>query len=287
MTNNDIILQRIDKTDAILLFTANYVYKIFTTNIVDRSVLNDLLRLDSLANEIPVFQKILPASETPFMKEGIDPNHDVLVMRRLNDENSLFNAVKSGIFKSTNLFDLATFVHRFHLKSPTISTQENYLLERLQTDLVLVKDKVTAVPVIQEFYSKTLELLEKQRGILLSRKVIEGHGDLNLEHLYLDGDSYCFIDFSHKRKYRVDDASRDVSGLSLHFVESGFTDLARGFLNNYSTISTDKNLPNIAILQMRKKLLLKYFIYSGGYAPEHTETKQLENITETIRNWDL
>src|SRR3989339_532043 len=291
MTSDDVIIKKTDKTDAVLLFSDTAVYKIFTTKIVDKGVLDDLIRLDKLSNRHPVCTGITAIADTPFIKEDVDSNSLVIVMRRLPDDGCLLKLISQDAFGSDGVKRLASFIYEFHTKTLVIDAKKSYLWDRLQSDLDMVKPLMGASPIVYRFYLDTLSLLEANKSQVLERpklhRIVEGHGDLNLGHLYLEDETFCFIDFSHKRKYRIDDVSRDLGGVALSMIENDRYDFACELIKEYAAISADEALQSITALQMRKKLLLNYYIYSGGYSPEHCARESVEKIISTITNWKL
>lgn len=281
--------KHIKKTDAELIFTKDCVYKIFTTNIVDDQVLDDLFRLDKLANTKPLFLGKTDLEHSPFNAMNVEGNPTVMIMRLLNDIDSLSTRAQYNKITEDILESLAKTLYTFHQK--TIFNLENdptYFADRLSKDLKLVSDVVSKEPSINNIFQKVLDIVEQNKDKIDKRSkehsVVEGHGDLNLDHIYLEGNDFCFIDFSHKKKYRVDDPTRDLAGIVLHLLELNKKGLVKPFVDFYKAKYSDEDFDLMLKLQLGKKFLVKYFIYFGGFAPEHREDDQLELCLNTAND---
>ncbi len=273
--------KHIKKTDAELIFTRDCVYKIFTTDIVTKEVIEDLFRLDKLANRRPLFLEKTDVQHSPFSESHIVGNPPVIVMRLVDDINALSTLAKHSKLDVSRMESLANTLYSFHDRTKFLMTDNpTYFADRLDKDLSLVADIAQKDTSIARVYQKLIEIAEKHRGAINSRTkispVVEGHGDLNLDHIYLEGHDFCFIDFSHKKKYRLDDPSRDLAGVVLHLLELKNGNLVQPFIDSYKSHREDENFDLMLKLQLGKKFLVKYFIYYGGFAPEHREDDQIE-----------
>ncbi|NQS89444.1 hypothetical protein HQ584_06620 [Patescibacteria group bacterium] len=284
----------IKKTDAELIFDNDLVYKIFTTDIVDQQVLDDLLRLDKLANKNPHFLGIKDVFETPFNETGIPKNSKVLVMRYLRNENSLTKLADGEKLSEENMKELGSILFNFHQESDIndVTLAQNYLISRFNKDLSLVEAVVQKDAKILGIHRHLRKLLEENKQLLKHRIIdnllVEGHGDLNLDHIYLEDGVFCFIDFSHKKKYRTDCPTRDLAGIVLHLIEKNIMNLAKPMIDTYTELSNDENIQVLTKMQVAKKFLVKFFIYSGGFAPEHYEQNQVNlclNSVERVKEY--
>ncbi len=281
-------MRKVVKTDAELIFDTDKVYKRFTTSSVDTNVLNDLIRLDKQANPIPHFLGILPYLDTPFCSEALPDDTQILVMAYLPEQYFLTKITERGELTDTILQKMAHALYSFHSKMTIVSESfgGNYLLNRFTKDRELVADKVILNADVASYHKGFTKTLDSSVEIIQKRyqnnRLVEGHGDLNLDHIHLQKDTLTFIDFSHNTKYRFDDVSRDIAGIYLHFIELGKKDFATAFLSEYRKLSNDADLNLMVNLQVAKKVLVKYFIYIGGFDPKHYDEKMLQSVINTI-----
>lgn len=281
-------MKKIIKTDAELIFDTNKVYKRFTTQLVGSTVLNDLIRLDKLANVHPHFMGVLPYRETPFCTEELPDATQILVMEYLPEQYFLTKITERNELTEDILQKMANTLYEFHIRVQLNSEAlgRDYLLNRFLKDKDLILAKVKLNATAEEYYKNFIRLIdinsETIRNRLQNKRIVEGHGDLNLDHIHFHNGIFTFIDFSHNTKYRFDDSSRDVAGIYLHLVELGRKDFATTFLNKYCTLSKDTDLKIMVNLQVAKKILVKYFVYAGGFDPKHYDKKLLQSVISTI-----
>ncbi len=80
---------------------------------------------------------------------------------------------------------------------------------------------------------------------LLSRRakdgfVIDGHGDLRLEHIYMDGDSFGLIDcIEFNRRFRFNDVVSEMAFLCMEADQLGETAFADGLLGGFLSVYND------------------------------------------------
>lgn len=92
-----------------------------------------------------------------------------------------------------------------------------------------------------------LAMLEQVEPVLATRKaagrVIDGHGDFRLEHVYLEGDRVTVLDaIEFDRDFRVADVCADVAFMVMDLDSRGRTDLGETFLAAYAHESGDHDI---------------------------------------------
>lgn len=104
---------------------------------------------------------------------------------------------------------------------------------------------------------QTLKFLEENSELFDRRVkegfVIDGHGDLRLEHIFMHGDDFGLIDcIEFNQRFRFNDAVSEAAFLSMELDYMGKTDLADGILSGFFKIYDDEE---------SKKLLNFYRCY--------------------------
>jgi len=101
---------------------------------------------------------------------------------------------------------------------------------------------------IQDMIRRPLEKFLDEFKTLFARRIkkgrlVQGHGALLPEHIYVRGKEVCFFspEGIHK-KYAVLDAANDVATLSVELVRSGESELNEIFLKRYLSASRDRDL---------------------------------------------
>lgn len=288
MNKSTPIKKEIYKTDANLIFADDKVYKLFTTETVTMAVLEDLVRLDKLANSKPHYLEISPIGHTPFSTGNYPQNSLVIVMKYLPEDFFLSKLLNQEKLSKEIIELLAMRLFNFHQKN--IQTDEsfngNYLFDRFFKDANLLTEKAKENKKVERFHEKFCFDLDLNKALLLerfsNRKIIEGHGDLYLDHVHFENDDITFIDFSHNTKYRFDDVSRDIAGIYLQFIELGDAGLANYFVTYYAKLSKDSNLTAMVSLQVAKMVLVKYYVSSGGFDKKHIDINALNKNISTV-----
>ena len=276
------ILKRITKDDVDIVFTKDKVYKLILDGKVTKDDLTDIPLLDSLANIKPIISGIKTSKEF----EDFWPNTPitpVMVMRKLNEDDCLIQTNDlEQIIKP-----LGIYLNNFHSKCPTDNKQPNdYLYSRMKEDIV----RIRTLSHMHENIVSILETIDKElnsfRDFIIERAnkgyIKQIHGDVNLEHLFKEGDNFCLIDFYLRKKYRTDDPTRDIATLFIDLYQHGFKELGNLLLSAYTS---DELIRKLVILQVAKRLLMKYFVYSGGYNVVHYDKDKLTNSVSMLNTF--
>ena len=120
--------------------------------------------------------------------------------------------------------------------------RENFEQTRDVLDAYLSPDQADEVEAWQlDFLARKKELLETRQS---GGRVRDGHGDLRLEHVYLDADERVTvidcIEFS--QRLRFGDVAADIAFLAMDLTWYGRVDLAERFLAAYARESGDYDL---------------------------------------------
>jgi aminoglycoside phosphotransferase family enzyme/predicted kinase len=179
------------------------------------------------------------------------PGEPVVVMRRLDDTDQLGtrleardSAVREGIR------DTARSVAVFHADCDVDTSsaspgcwekvREGWIREN--ADLERLGGAVAGRETRQQLLELGLFFLDGRRDLfderLNSGQVVEGHGDLRCEHIYLTTEGIRIIDcVEFDRSLRIADVLADVAFLAMDLERLGFARHAAAFLDHYREFS--------------------------------------------------
>ncbi len=216
-------------------------------------VLNARLSPDVYRGIVPIVSG--PGGTLAIGAEG--PGVDWAVrMRRLRDEDRADVRLAEGRLDARDVDVLAPLVASFHERcrvdaavasrwaSPQAverNVRENFDQTRaFGADLVPPEVAAEAEQRQLAFVREHAELL---RARLDGGRVRDGHGDLRLEHIYLEPDGVRIIDcIEFDPRYRVSDAAADVAFLAMDLAAHGRADLAERWLGRYARAADDYDL---------------------------------------------
>jgi aminoglycoside phosphotransferase family enzyme len=214
--------------------------------------------------------------------EGV-PVEWLVEMRRLHRVRMLSHAVASKDVHVHEVTPAASLLADFFARaSPEPLTPAEYV-QQLRADLATHLDALIRHPLpagderlARGVSTALLEFLEEQSGVAGERardgRIIEGHGDLRPEHIYL-GPPPAVIDcIEFSRRFRVQDPADELAFLTLELERQGDAAVARVFLDAYETRTRDR--PPDGLLHfyaagrglLRAKLAIEH-LEDGGVEP--------------------
>jgi uncharacterized protein len=184
-------------------------------------------------------------------------------MRRLSDSDRADLRLRAGSLGDADVDRLAAAIARFHEEARrddevarygtveviAANVAENFAQTEHTIGAFLTAAELAAVRDYQE------GMLHDQRARFERRisggRIVEGHGDLRLEHVYLDGPAHdrklrvidC-IEFNER--FRHGDVAADVAFLAMDLASQGRADLAERFLASYAREANDYDLYPLA-----------------------------------------
>jgi aminoglycoside phosphotransferase family enzyme/predicted kinase len=177
-------------------------------------------------------------------------------MRRLDDKDRADVRLAEGRLSREHLERLAQVLARFHREAPSTAemaefgrvdcirrnVQENFAqTHQLLSDLVSEAQQREVEAAQLGFLEQRRELFEQR---IRSGRIRDGHGDLRLEHVYIDGAGEpTIIDcIEFNERFRFGDVCADVAFLSMDLAFQGRVDLKERFLASYAEESEDHDL---------------------------------------------
>jgi len=206
-----------------------------------------------------VYLGVVPVSQTAG-RLHLGPGEEVVDwavhMRRLPHEHRTDVLVGQGTLDADHIDRIATHIVAFHngegpLTEPSlVEDLERHVVDNLRDLETMTEDSPQHVFTRDEL----VELEQGQRGFLSHHADVlenrlaqgryrDGHGDLRLEHVYLDVDDAAAIHVidcvEFAREYRAGDVCSDVAFLAMELQEQDRHDLAERLLAVYARDSND------------------------------------------------
>lgn len=176
-------------------------------------------------------------------------------MRRLSDADRADSRLAAGTLDASDLDRVAAHVARFHEEARcdehtsrfgghdtiAFNVRENFEQTRESRAALLTHEEAEAIERAQ------LRFLEQNAARFGERvrrgRVRDGHGDLRLEHVYLEGDRITIIDcIEFNERFRYADVCADLAFLSMDLAWRGRVDLAERLLATYARETSDFEL---------------------------------------------
>jgi aminoglycoside phosphotransferase family enzyme/predicted kinase len=177
-------------------------------------------------------------------------------MRRLDDSDRADLRLAEGRLSHEQLERLARALARFHRAAP--SNTEIGAFGRVECIRRNVQENFAqAHPLLSELVSESqqreveaaqLGFLERHHALFEQRiqggRIRDGHGDLRLEHVYIDaaGEPTIIDCIEFNERFRFADVCADVAFLSMDLAFQGRVDLKERFLAAYAEESADHDL---------------------------------------------
>jgi len=170
-------------------------------------------------------------------------------MKRVKDELFMINKLNS--LKEEDIKNVAKKIAYFHSQSKKMydfdvynqmkfNTDENFEQTKEfigktieQEDYEFIKDKVNS------FYEKHKDLFYKRQK---EGYVIDGHGDIRLEHVVIDKDNICIMDaIEFNDRFRIQDQINDMCFLSMELDLKGYRDFSKIYEDTYKSATKDED----------------------------------------------
>ncbi|MGE0786033.1 MAG: AAA family ATPase [Sandaracinaceae bacterium] len=205
-----------------------------------------------------VYHGVVPVIETPdgYRLGGDGAPVDWAVhMRRLRDEDRADVRLARGALSIADVDRIAARIAEFHAVCRSDETtapfggvdvvgrnvRENFAQTRETLDGLLTHEEAEEIERTQlDFLASRAELLARRMD---QGRVRDGHGDLRLEHVYLEGEAITVLDcIEFNERFRYGDVCADLAFLAMDLAWHGRVDLAERALATYARESNDFEL---------------------------------------------
>lgn len=172
-----------------------------------------------------------------------------VVMRRLGDEENLLSRTLAGQITPADMRRIARRIGDFHAaaeRGPEITARHRFR-ENMEDCLQTVRNSGRLDPRLD---SKIKRVLDQAAPALRMRerknRIVDGHGDIRLDHVYLHGEQVDVIDCTEfNASFRSIDPLEDAAFLSMALAVEGHTDLATAFTMEYFSWTADCAFPGL------------------------------------------
>lgn len=176
-------------------------------------------------------------------------------MLRLDDNARASELLSRGALSAHTIDALAAHLAAFHARCRSDDTtrahgapgalrahvEQNFAQTRGEAERLLGADAAREVEAWQlAFLADRASTIEERAA---AGRCVEGHGDLRLEHVYVDGDAFTVLDcVEFSEALRCGDVASDVAFLSMDLAARGRVDLAERLLARYAREADDFDL---------------------------------------------
>lgn len=201
----------------------------------------------------------------------------LVVMQRLRDERSLQSQLSRGVVQAREVDLAAERLSDFYLdaepeRAPPTDKLKDELAQQAEELAELLP---TLSPLVHALWERVQDWLAQNHAVLGQRKVIEAHGDLRPQHIYL-GQTPLFIDrLEFSRRLRLLDPVEELAFLALECERQGGAWVGERFLEIYRRRSGDNPPAGLVGFYKARRALLWALLsarhLSRGGGPQWTQ----------------
>lgn len=190
----------------------------------------------------------------------------LVIMERLDDDRTLESALGAGRASGRQLRPVVELLHEGYrcLPSPRVVPFDyvNGLWRQAADDARQLQRQAFALDSswIAGILRDLLSYIARHAGVLAARArggwLVEGHGDLRPEHIYLDGTIRIVDCLEFNRAMRVLDPVDELATLALHCERLGAGWVRESLLDHYAGLTGDEPPPALVSCHMARRGLL-------------------------------
>lgn len=298
---------------SVVFLTDEYVYKLkkpIKNHVVDFSSLRN--RYKNCCEEVRLNQRLAPNIYIGIIPLTLNQTHKLelngkgivldwmVQMKRLPSNKMLNNVVPNNRSEEINVKRCIQLLCNFYKCLPPAIIDPHIYIIKLKDDIktisynlqaavsLLSKDKVGQLTaVISDFIDNHASMFNER---VFSGRIIEGHGDLRPEHIYL-GNPPAIIDcLEFSRSLRILDIAEELSFLAMECEIIGNRRIGEIVFKTYYTETSDK-IPAalIRFYKLKKAILRTYLsirhITEGQYKNEAKWLKKAQNYLDLAEKY--
>lgn len=220
-------------------------------------------RRESCATEVAINQALAPGAylqTLPVMRTengtlALGGKGDVrewlVVMRRLDSRFALDRLVEKGAVTQHDLDRLCDRLAKFYRNQTPIDLSPDWMMahwrDRVELDAASLADPLFALPaeLVEPPIAELRRFLERDAELIKARlsagRIIDGHGDLKPEHVFLGPDEVLFIDrLEFDERLRWCDPFDEISFLGMECSRLGMPDILPGLIDRLAARLDDR-----------------------------------------------
>lgn len=219
-------------------------------------------------------------------------------MKLLKEESFLIEKVKRGELQARDLDRTADKLKSFYLQQQPdekvrvwgtvdklrVSTDENFeQTEKYIGDTIAPADHQLIQYFTNQFYRLHASLLEKR---LEQNRIVDGHGDLHLEHIHVTPGRVCIYDcIEFNDRFRYLDVANDVGFLAMDLDSQGEVKLSRRFIDRMAQVLNDAGLKRIIDFYKCYRAFVRGKVESMRYSEEEVPQEEREAAADNARHY--
>ena len=221
-------------------------------------------------------------------------------MRRVPDADRADNLLREGTLSLARLDEIARRLADFHTQAArdahiahfgapeqiAQNVSENFVQTRSTVERFLSKREAGELENWQRNYLRDHAKLFRER--LEGGYVRDGHGDLRLEHVYVEANGITILDcIEFSDRFRYADVCADVAFLSMDLEASGRVDLAELLLARYARYANDFDLYGLVDFYESYRAFVRAKVASFTAADETVDYPTRERAWQQARHYAL
>jgi len=221
-------------------------------------------------------------------------------MRRVPDANRADNLLREGKLSLARLDEIARRLADFHTQAARGShiasfgapeqiaqnVSENFAQTRRTVERFLSRREAAELENWQRNYLQDHAKLFRER--LERGYVRDGHGDLRLEHVYVEASGITILDcIEFNDRFRYADVCADVAFLSMDLEAAGRVDLAELLLARYARYADDFDLYGLVDFYESYRAFVRAKVASFTAADETVDYPTREHAWQQARHYAL
>lgn len=251
-----------------------------------------------------VYLGVVPIGRTDDGRFHVDGPGEVVDwavhMRRIPDTNRADNLLREGKLSPARLDQIAQRLVAFHAQATqgahvanfgapeqiAQNVSENFVQTRSTVERFLSGRQAAELENWQRNYLKDHTKLFRERAE--RGYVRDGHGDLRLEHVYVEADSITILDcIEFNDRFRYADVCSDVAFLSMDLEAAGRVDLAELLLARYARYASDFDLYALVDFYESYRAFVRAKVASFTAADETVDYPTRERAWQQARHYAL
>jgi len=220
-----------------------------------------------------------------------------VVMRRLEADRDALSLLERGELRPAQLDAVAEKIARFHRTlAPVTETSAGDVAAPAQANLAAIEgageavvprvDAVALREAIESAIAAAKPDLDRRRS---EGRVVEGHGDLHLQHVWLPSDPDLQADppiidcLEFSAALRVIDVAAEVAFLAMDLAYRGAGDLAEAFLRHYVLETDDYDLYSVVDLFVSHRAAVRGKVAALAAADAGIDLAQREGAAQSAQ----
>lgn len=200
--------------------------------------------------------------------EGSGEIVDWLVkMRRLPAERTLDHAIERRTVRPADLRRLAAALARFYRNAPKANVSEGSYRRRFEANIRINRSELSKrrwrlpVELVRKAAAAQLDFLRRRSRLLdarvRDRRIVEAHGDLRPEHVYLGAKPVITDCLEFNRAFRMLDPADELGYLAIECEMLGSAETGRRILDLYEELSGDRPPEPLLYFYMSERACLR------------------------------